>query len=125
MRYSHEVRPLENVISGLEYGKDWQGMLNELAEAESVVDVYLCTSAYGHHDDRDTMVAETHGVRIVYVGEDFFVVGPRRPVHSSIIRMGWVSMIRVHKDQDVMESVSLVPAFDSEVEDCLEEDRDS
>lgn len=124
MCYSHEVRPLENVISGLEYGKDWQGMLKELAEAESVVDVYLCTSAYGHQDDRSIMVAETHGVRIVYVGDDFFVVGPRRPVHSSIIRMGWVSMIRVHKDQDVMESVSLVPLLDSEVEDCLEEECD-
>ncbi|MHA2003339.1 MAG: hypothetical protein ACW975_09215 [Candidatus Thorarchaeota archaeon] len=99
---------MENVISGLEYGTDWQGMLQQLAEAESVVDVYLCTSAYGNPDDRETMVLETHGVRIIYVGEDFFVVGPRRPVHSSIIRMGWVSMIRVHQDIGADEVVSLV-----------------
>ena len=96
-------------------------MLKQLAEAESVVDVYLCTSAYGHQDDRNTMVAETHGVRIVYVGEDFFVVGPRRPVHSSIIRMGWVSMIRVHEYQDVMDIISLVPATEVESEGYLEE----
>jgi hypothetical protein len=115
---------MENVISGLEYGKDWQGMLQQLAEAESVVDVYLCTSAYGNPDDRETMVMETHGVRIVYVGEDFFIVGPRRPVHSSIIRMGWVSMIRVHEDQDVMDTINLVPEFESE-EDRLEEDCDN
>ena len=115
---------MENVISGLEYGKDWQGMLKQLAEAESVVDVYLCTSAYGHQDDRNTMVAETHGVRIVYVGEDFFIVGPRRPVHSSIIRMGWVAMIRVYEDQDGMDTVSLIPENESEAADYLQEDCD-
>jgi len=97
-------------------------MLKQLAEAESVVDVYLCASAYGHQDDRNTMVKETHGVRIVYVGEDFFVVGPRRPVHSSIIRMGWVSMIRVHEDQDVMDTISLVPEMEVEAGDYLEKD---
>jgi len=44
----------------LEFGKDWKGMLNYLAESESLVDVYLCASAYGHADDREEMVAETH-----------------------------------------------------------------
>ena len=51
-------------------------MLNYLAESESLVDVYLCASAYGHADDREEMVSETHGVRVIYVGEDFFIVGP-------------------------------------------------
>ncbi len=37
----------------LEFGKDWKGMLNYLAESESLVDVYLCASAYGHADDRE------------------------------------------------------------------------
>lgn len=83
-------------------------MLNYLAESESLVDVYLCSSAYGHADDRDGMVAETHGVRIIYVGEDYFIVGPRRPVHSSIIPMGWISMIRVHDDNASSNMVSLV-----------------
>ncbi|TFH10822.1 MAG: hypothetical protein E4H14_01845 [Candidatus Thorarchaeota archaeon] len=108
--------------STLEFGKDWKGMLNYLADAESIVDVYLCSSAYGHADDRDEMVAETHGVRIIHVGDDYFMVGPRRPVHSSIIPMGWISMIRIHDDSQSSSFVSLVPEEDSEdneVEDSI------
>jgi len=100
--------------STLEFGKDWKGMLNYLAESESVVDVYLCASAYGHADDRDEMVAETHGVRIIHVGEDYCMVGPRRPVHSSIIPMGWISMIRIHEDEHGSNFVSFVPEENSE-----------
>jgi hypothetical protein len=92
----------------LEFGKDWRSMLNYLAETESLVDVYVCSSAYGHADDRDEMVAETHRVRIIYVGEDYFIVGPRRPVHSSVIPMGWISMIRIHNDSESAMMVSLV-----------------
>ncbi len=98
----------------LEFGKDWTGMLNYLAESESLVDVYLCASAYGHADDRDEMVAETHGVRIIYVGEDYCIVGPRRPVHSSVIPTGWISMIRIHEDKESVEMVSLVSEEESE-----------
>ena len=98
--------------STLEFGKNWKGMLEYLAESESLVDVYLCASAYGHADDRDEMVAETHGVRIIYVGEDFFIVGPRRPVHSSVIPMGWISMIRIRDDEEAASLVSLVDEDD-------------
>ncbi|MHA1576829.1 MAG: hypothetical protein ACTSU3_05660 [Candidatus Thorarchaeota archaeon] len=108
--------------STLEFGKDWKGMLNFLAESESLVDVYLCASAYGHDDDREEMVAETHGVRIIYVGEDYCIVGPRRPVHSSVIPMGWISMIRIHEDSDRAAMVSLVSEEESEpseIEDNL------
>jgi hypothetical protein len=94
--------------STLEFGKNWKGMLEYLAETESLVDVYLCASAYGHAEDREEMVAETHGVRIIYVGDDYFIVGPRRPVHSSVIPMGWISMIRIHNDEDGANIVSLV-----------------
>jgi hypothetical protein len=97
-----------NTKGTLEFGKDWRGMLNYLAESESLVDVYLCSSAYGHADDREEMVAETHGVRVIYVGEDYFIVGPRRPVHSSVIPMGWISMIRIHGDSEAALKVSLV-----------------
>ncbi len=99
----------------LEFGKDWKGMLNYLAESESLVDIYLCSSAYGNADDKDEMVAETHAVRIIYVGEDYFIVGPRRPVHSSIIPMGWISMIRIHADGKNSEMVSLVETGDPDV----------
>ncbi|TFG26834.1 hypothetical protein EU528_13760 [Candidatus Thorarchaeota archaeon] len=105
---------MDTAKSTLEFGIDWKGMLNYLAESESVVDVYLCSSAYGHADDRDEMVAETHGVRIIHVGEDYFMVGPRRPVYSSIIPMGWISMIRIHEDGPGSEFVSFVPEEDSE-----------
>jgi len=96
-------------------------MLNYLAESESLVDVYLCSSAYGHADDRDEMVAETHGVRIIYVGEDYFIVGPRRPVHSSVIPMGWISMIRIHEDQKISEIISLI---DSDEGEHVEQEKD-
>jgi len=89
-------------------------MLDYLAESESLVDVYLCASAYGHSDDRDEMVAETHGVRIIYVGDDFFIVGPRRPVHSSVIPMGWISMIRIRNDSEGDSLVSLVSEEDAD-----------
>jgi len=105
--------------STLEFGKDWKGMLSRLAEAECLVDVYLCASAYGHSDDREEMVAETHGVRIIYVGEDYFIVGPRRPVHSSVIPMGWISMIRIRYDDGVASLTSLVS--DDESNDMLSE----
>ena len=105
---------MDTAKSTLEFGKDWKGMLNYLADNESLVDVYLCASAYGHADDRDEMVAETHGVRIIHVGEDYFMVGPRRPVHSSIIPMGWISMIRIHEDNQGSRLVSFVPEEDSE-----------
>ena len=94
--------------STLEFGKNWKGMLDYLAESESLVDVYLCASAYGHPDDREEMVTETHGVRIIYVGDDYFIVGPRRPVHSSVIPMGWISMIRIYNDGEEANLVSLV-----------------
>jgi hypothetical protein len=109
-----EVYLMDTNQSTLEFGKDWRGMLNYLAESESLVDIYLCSSAYGHADDRDEMVTETHGVRIIYVGEDYFIVGPRRPVHSSIIPMGWISMIRIHEDSDNVKMVSLVETEDPE-----------
>ena len=103
-----------NTKSTLEFGKDWTGMLNYLAESESLVDVYLCASAYSHADDREEMVSETHGVRIIYVGENYFIVGPRRPVHSSVIPMGWISMIRIHDNSEVADMVSLVDEEDSD-----------
>jgi len=89
-------------------------MLDYLAESESLVDVYLCASAYGHADDREEMVAETHGVRIIYVGDDYFIVGPRRPVHSSVIPMGWISMIRIRNDPEGDTIVSLVSEDDTD-----------
>ena len=110
--------------STLEFGKDWKGMLNYLAESESIVDVYLCASAYGHADDRDEMVAETHGVRIIHVGDDYCMVGPRRPVHSSIIPMGWISMIRIHEDGQGSNFVSFVPEENTE-EDEIEDNLNS
>ncbi|MFX1367269.1 MAG: hypothetical protein ACFFAY_01540 [Promethearchaeota archaeon] len=113
---------MENVIGALEYGKDWIGMLKKLAEAESLVDVFLCANAYGHYDDRPEMLAETRGVRIVYVGEDFFVVGPRRPVHSSIIQLGWLAMIRIHEDNGASGPVSLVPNDDYDSQGISEEE---
>lgn len=104
---------MEKVSSALEFGKDWRDMLNKLAEAESLVDVYLCSNAYGHSDDRIKMVSETHRVRIIFVGEDFFIVGPRRPVHASVIPMGWISMIRMC---DVKESEIIPELIDSKDE---------
>ena len=47
-------------------------------------------------------------------GEDYFMVGPRRPVHSSIIPMGWISMIRIHEDGQGGRFVSFVPEEDAE-----------
>ena len=104
---------MEKVSSALEFGKDWRDMLNKLAEAESLVDVYLCSNAYGHPDDRIKMVSETHRVRVIYVGKDFFIVGPRRPVPASVIPMGWISMIRICDDQ---ESENMLELFDSKNE---------
>jgi len=112
---------LDTTNGTLEFGKDWRSMLNYLAESESLVDVYLCSSAYGHADDRDEMVAETHGVRIIYVGEDYFIVGPRRPVHSSVIPMGWISMIRIHENQKISEIISLI---DSDEGEHVEQEKD-
>jgi hypothetical protein len=107
---------LNTMKESLEFGKDWRSMLNYLAESESLVDVYLCSNAYGHADDLDHMVAETHKVRIIFVGEDYFIVGPRRPVHSSVIPMGWISMIRIYDDSESAMMASLVENEEYEME---------
>ena len=90
---------MERIANALEFGQDWRAMLSKLADSETLVDVYLCANAYGHQNDREKMVAETHGVRIIYVGEDFFIVGPRRPVPASIIPLGWISMISLCEEE--------------------------
>jgi hypothetical protein len=84
-------------------------MLSKLAEAESVVDIYLCQGAFGNEADRQTIITETHGVRIIYVGEDYFIVGPRRPVGTAVIKMGWLAMIKIHPEDESLDPVSLVP----------------
>jgi hypothetical protein len=100
---------LEATARALEFGMNWRGMLSKLAEAESTVDIYLCQGAYGNENDRQTIVAETHGVRIIFVGEDYFIVGPRRPVGSAIIKIGWLAMIRIYPENDSIGPVSLIP----------------
>ena len=55
------------------------------------------------------MLTETHGVRIIYVGEDYFIVGPRRPVGTAIIKIGWLAMIKIHPEDELIVPVSLVP----------------
>ncbi|MGY5874249.1 MAG: hypothetical protein RTU30_00760 [Candidatus Thorarchaeota archaeon] len=87
-------------------------MLKRLADSEAIVDVYLCSNAFGNNDDREQMATETHGVRIIYVGEDYFIVGPRRPIASSIVPMGWISMIRVQEDSELEEDVKLIDSVD-------------
>ena len=100
---------MEAAARALEFGMNWREMLSKLAEAESVVDIYLCQGAFGNSEDRQAMVDETHGVRIIFVGEDYFIVGPRRPVGTAIIQVGWLAMIRIHPETESIEPVSLVP----------------
>ena len=109
---------MELITGALEYGVNWTSMLKKLADAECLVDVYLCSGAFGNPDDRERMVRETHGVRIIYVGEDYFIVGPKRPVHSSIIPFGWLSMIRVYGPDEVSESISLAGDDDISLADA-------
>lgn len=109
---------MEKISSALEIGKDWRDMLNKLTEAESLVDVYLCSNAYGHPDDRTKMVSETHRIRIIYVGEDYCIVGPRRPVPASVIPLGWISMIRIcdNQESEIMpELIDSTEELDSDV----------
>ena len=100
---------MEAAARALEFGMNWREMLSKLAEAESVVDIYLCQGAFGNPEDRQAMVDETHGVRIIFVGDDYFIVGPRRPVGTAIIQVGWLAMIRIHPENESIEPVSLVP----------------
>ena len=91
---------MESTTGALHYGKDWHQMLKFLADSEHVIDVYLCANAFGDIDHKPERVEETHGVRVIYVGENYVILGPRRPVHSSIIPLGWISMIRIRKGQE-------------------------
>jgi hypothetical protein len=100
---------LEAAARALEFGINWREMLSKLAEAESVVDIYLCQGAFGNQEDRQAMNAETHGVRIIFVGEDYFIVGPRRPVGTAIIKVGWLAMIRIHPENEPIEPVGFIP----------------
>ncbi|MDF1537607.1 MAG: hypothetical protein P1Q69_01720 [Candidatus Thorarchaeota archaeon] len=99
---------METTTGALHYGKDWHQMLKFLADSEHIVDIYLCANAFGNIDHKPEMVEETHGVRVIYVGEDYVIVGPRRPVHSSIIPLGWISMIRIRQQQETEPMPELV-----------------
>ena len=97
-------------------------MLKFLADSEHMIDIYLCANAFGNIDHKPEMVEETHGVRVIYVGEDYVIVGPRRPIHSSIIPIGWISMIRIRKGQQHEKLPDLVTEDDSSLsEPTLEE----
>ncbi len=48
-------------------------------------------------------------------------MGPKRPVHSSVIPMGWVSMIRVHGEGDSENIENLIDLEDAA---RLEEEED-
>ncbi|MHA2423268.1 MAG: hypothetical protein ACXAEF_00640 [Candidatus Thorarchaeota archaeon] len=104
---------MESTTDALHYGKDWHQMLKFLADSEHIIDVYLCANAFGNIDHKPEMVEETHGVRVIYVGEDYVILGPRRPVHSSIVPLGWISMIRIRKEQQLEGFPNLIADDDT------------
>ncbi|NWF94838.1 MAG: hypothetical protein HXY34_01715 [Candidatus Thorarchaeota archaeon] len=91
---------MDRVVAGLDFNGTWRDLLRSVANSEVLVDIFLCSNAYGNPEDRSAMVKETHGVRVISVGEDYIAVGPGRPVYSSMIPLGWISMIRVHEGSE-------------------------
>ena len=65
-------------------GRDYLEVLEQLADNETLVDIILATAPEGFELLKE-IGNRTYGVRIIHVGEDYIVVGPKRPLATATL----------------------------------------
>ena len=88
-------------------GSDFLEVLEQLARDGTLVDIILG----GYPLDLELpkeVERRTCGVRIIHVGEDYIVVGPKKPLATAVIPLGEVLMVmisekRYRDDEDELD----------------------
>ena len=93
-RHDEPERVDDNTGYSISLGGPLVDIMKQLAHEETLVDV-LTVNAPSIDADSRALEKETHGVRIILVGEDHVVLGPRRPVFSCFIPFDEILMIRL------------------------------
>jgi hypothetical protein len=79
-------------------GKDYLEVLEQLARDGTLVDIILTATPIGFELPKE-IENRTIGVRIIHVGEDYIVVGPKRPLSTAVIPLSEVAMVMISEQK--------------------------
>ena len=79
-------------------GKDYIEVSEQLAQNGTLVDIVLTAFPIGLELPKE-MEDRTCGVRIIHVGEDYIVVGPKRPLATAVIPLDEVAMVMISEQK--------------------------
>ena len=79
-------------------GKDYLEVLEQLARDGTIVDIILTATPDGFELLKE-IEKRTFGVRIIHVGEDYIVVGPKRPLSTAVIPLDEVAMVMISEQK--------------------------
>jgi hypothetical protein len=75
-------------------GCDFLEVLEQLARDGTLVDIILAAHPIDLELPKE-IERRTYGVRIIHVGEDYIVVGPKKPLATAVIPLDEVSMVMI------------------------------
>ena len=75
-------------------GCDFLEVLEQLARDGTLVDIILAAHPIDLELPKE-IERRTYGVRIIHVGEDYIVVGPKRPLATAVIPLDEVAMVMI------------------------------
>ena len=73
-------------------------ILKQLAKDGPVVDVVLNRVPYPE-EYRKIVFRETLGTRIIHVGDDYIILGPKRPISNCVIPIEEVLLVRLAEEE--------------------------
>ena len=79
-------------------GKDYLEVLEQLAKNGTLVDIVLTANPIGFELPKE-IEDRTCGVRIIHVGEDYIVVGPKKPLSTAVIPLDEVAMVMISEQK--------------------------
>ncbi|MBN2229996.1 MAG: hypothetical protein JW779_10460 [Candidatus Thorarchaeota archaeon] len=107
------MRVDDSSLYNIALGGSLAEVLKQLADAGTLVDILTITSP-SLNQDESLLKRETHGVRIIMVGEDHVVLGPKRPIFTSFLPLDDILMVRITETQECDEGYIEDDDFDDE-----------
>jgi hypothetical protein len=106
------------MLASIEFQESLKDTLEQFAEDGCLVDIFLKSTS---EEIGDYLRGETHSVRIILVGEDYIVLGPKRPLVNCFVPIESILMVRV-SDETKLENEDEI---DKEIEkNCFGWQRD-
>lgn len=96
----------------LNLGLSLSETLEHFAEEGYLVDIFLKHEA-ASEELQELLLSETQSVRIVLVGEDYVVLGPKRPLISCLVPIDSILMVRISDEKELMDEEEI----DKEIEE--------